>query len=69
MVDLLMAVAVTADVLIDIEDVDDDEALLALWDELVPVLLDDEGQALCHYHLDVPAVYAYLARFPIKSTD
>lgn len=69
MVDMLMAMAVSADVSIVFEDVDEDEALVALWDERVPVLLDDEGRELCHYRLDIPAVSAYLSRFPIKSSD
>ena len=40
-------------------DVDADPALLARYDELVPVLAagDDE---LCHYFLDAAAVRAYL---------
>jgi len=69
LVDQLMTLAVSADVNIQVKDVDADEALLARWDELVPVLLDAEGHELCHYHLDVPAVTAYLSRFPIKSRD
>ncbi|MFO1435481.1 MAG: glutaredoxin family protein [Gammaproteobacteria bacterium] len=36
---------------LDIVDVDDDVALLARYDELVPVLLSGEFE-LCHYHLD-----------------
>jgi thioredoxin reductase (NADPH) len=48
---------------IDVEvlDVDADEALLARYDELVPVLLHD-GSELCHYHLDFAGVRDYLAR-------
>jgi len=68
-IDLLMAVAVSADARITVEDVDADDALLSRWAELVPVLLDSEGEALCHYHLDVPRLCAYLAQFPIKSHD
>lgn len=36
-------------------DVDADDALVALWDEKVPVLLLN-GQELCHYHLSAQAV-------------
>jgi thiol-disulfide isomerase/thioredoxin len=43
-------------------DVDADEALVARFDELVPVLFGQSEQPeLCHYHLDVEAVRAYLA--------
>lgn len=44
-------------------DIDADERLLRLYDELVPVLLTNEGDELCHYHLDSKAVYEYLRRF------
>ncbi|MBP6562027.1 MAG: glutaredoxin family protein [Neisseriaceae bacterium] len=40
-------------------DVDADPALEAKYDELVPVLLADETE-LCHWHLDVAKVRAYL---------
>lgn len=36
-------------------DVDDDERLLAQYDELVPVLLDPQGREVCHWRLDVEA--------------
>lgn len=43
-------------------DVDADPALVARFDELVPVLYGDPGQPeLCHYFLDEAAVRAYLA--------
>jgi hypothetical protein len=43
-------------------DVDADPALLARFDELVPVLYGDpDGLELCHYFLDEAAVRAYLA--------
>jgi len=41
-------------------DVDADPALLARYDERVPVLTAG-GRELCHYFLDGPAVRAYLA--------
>ena len=45
-------------------DVDADEALVARFDELVPVLYSDLAQGeLCHYFLDAAAVHAYLASF------
>ena len=47
---------------IDIIDVDADEALVARFDELVPVLFGSpDGPELCHYFLDVAAVQGYLA--------
>ena len=44
-------------------DVDQDEAVLAKFDELVPVLLTEHGQELCHYHLNESKVREYLSRF------
>lgn len=44
-------------------DVDHDEALLAKYDELVPVLLTGDGVELCHYHLNEGKVREYLSRF------
>ena len=43
-------------------DVDEDEGLIARYDELVPVLVDDSGNELCHWHFDEEAFSAYLAR-------
>jgi hypothetical protein len=44
-------------------DVDADPALVARFDELVPVLYGDPAQPeLCHYFLDEAAVRAYLAQ-------
>lgn len=40
-------------------DIDADPALLARYDELVPVLVGAEGE-LCHYFLDGDAVRRYL---------
>jgi thioredoxin reductase (NADPH) len=45
-------------------DVDADPALEAAYGELVPVVLlgdVDDGQVLCHYHLDRARVVAALA--------
>lgn len=48
-------------------DIDAEQALVALYDELVPVLvgqIKDAEQAplqLCHYFLDEPKVRAFLA--------
>jgi hypothetical protein len=48
---------------IDVIDVDADPALVARFDELVPVLFGRlEEPELCHYFLDIPAVERYLAR-------
>jgi hypothetical protein len=41
----------------EIVDVDADEALVALWDEKVPVLLL-RGVELCHYRLNESALLA-----------
>lgn len=51
---------------VEVLDVDGDDNLLALYDELVPVLVARPvggaiAQQLCHYFLDVPTVRAYLA--------
>ena len=43
-------------------DVDEDESLIARYDELVPVLVDDSGNEFCHWHFDAEAFSAYLAR-------
>ena len=48
---------------IEVIDVDADPALVARFDELVPVLFGDlAAPELCHYFLDREAVTAYLAR-------
>ncbi|NMM27290.1 MAG: glutaredoxin family protein [Glaciimonas sp.] len=53
---------------VEVLDVDRDEALLAQYDELVPVLVgcrdDSFAQQLCHYHLDVEKVSAFLVMQP-----
>lgn len=49
---------------IDVIDVDADEALVARFDELVPVLFGDLAQPeLCHYFLDEHKVGRYLDGF------
>ncbi len=46
---------------VDVVDVDADPALVARFDELVPVLYGDlAAPELCHYFLDADAVRAYL---------
>lgn len=56
---------------VDVLDVDGDEALLAQYDELVPVLVGcHDGAAvvqLCHYHLDLEKVGTFLAAQPSHS--
>ena len=47
---------------VEFVDVDEDEALIARFDELVPVLVDEEGQELFHWHFDTQAFSAYLSR-------
>ena len=56
---------------VEVIDVDADDALVARFDELVPVLYGDlNAPQLCHYFLDVPKVAAYLAAhsvvFPVS---
>jgi hypothetical protein len=50
---------------IDVRDVDAEPDLLALYDELVPVLMAQRAQGpqvrICHYHLDPGALNAFLA--------
>lgn len=49
---------------VEVIDVDADETLIALYDELVPVLMGRENDGkllqLCHYHFDEAAVSAFL---------
>ncbi len=49
---------------VDVIDVDADPALVAQYDELVPVLLGclpgQPPQTLCHYHLDAAKVRQFL---------
>ncbi|AOY02137.1 hypothetical protein BJP62_00605 [Jeongeupia sp. USM3] len=43
-------------------DIDDNDALEALYGELVPVLADADGGEICHYHLDLQALDDWLAK-------
>jgi len=45
---------------IEVVDVDADPVLEAKYNELVPVLVDAEGNELCHYFLDATKVREYL---------
>ena len=48
---------------VEVIDVDADAALVAKYDELVPVLFGDLDQPeLCHYFLDAAKVGAWLAQ-------
>ena len=52
---------------VDVIDVDADDALVARFDELVPVLFGDLAQPeLCHYFLDPQAVQRYVAGVPVS---
>lgn len=51
------------DFVVEVVDVDADPVLEAKYDELVPVLEDEEGQELCHYFLDIAKVRESLGRF------
>lgn len=64
MLDALMALQTPQQTItVDVIDVDADEALVARFDELVPVLYADLDQPeLCHYFLDEAKVRALLQR-------
>ena len=52
---------------VEVVDVDADAALVARFDELVPVLFGDLARSeLCHYFLDEDAVRRYLAAAPVS---
>jgi len=46
---------------VEVFDVDADPELESLYGELVPVLTDDIGIEICHYHLDESALRGALA--------
>jgi hypothetical protein len=50
---------------VEMIDVDADDALVARYDELVPVLMgqgrDGQWHELCHYHLDPVRLQAFVA--------
>lgn len=53
---------------VDVVDVDLDAALVARFDELVPVLYGDLAQPeLCHYFLDKAAVLAYVGASTVSN--
>ncbi|WP_390901553.1 glutaredoxin family protein [Silvimonas soli] len=43
-------------------DIDDNDDLEERYGELVPVLTDSGDQEICHYHLDIEALDAWLAK-------
>lgn len=53
---------------IQVLDVDEDPALEAQWDELVPVLLLND-QEICHYFLDLPALYKACGSIYVSTDD
>lgn len=61
----LEAMSLSQAYVIDVIDVDADEALVARYDELVPVLTasrhGEPARQLCHYFLDEAAVQAFVA--------
>ncbi|MCB1938442.1 MAG: glutaredoxin family protein [Rhodocyclaceae bacterium] len=69
LLEALTPIARQYDAAIEVIDVDADPTLEAPWGELVPVVLGENDEALCHYHLDAAAVHAYLGQFPLKSAD
>lgn len=46
----------------DVTDVDSDDELRLRYGERVPVLVARRGGEICHYHLDLNALDAYLAK-------
>jgi hypothetical protein len=46
----------------DVTDVDSDDELRLRYGERVPVLVARRGEEICHYHLDLNALDAYLAK-------
>jgi hypothetical protein len=46
----------------DVTDVDSDDELRLRYGERVPVLVAQRGEEICHYHLDLNALDAYLAK-------
>lgn len=53
---------------VDVVDVDLDAALVARFDDLVPVLYGDPAQPeLCHYFLDQAAVLAYVSASTVSN--
>jgi hypothetical protein len=62
MLHALVALPGSAAFAIEVIDVDADPALVARFDELVPVLFGKlDAPELCHYFLDTTAVQAYVA--------
>ena len=47
---------------LEVTDVDSDNDLRLRYGELVPVLVAAGGEEICHYHLDLNALDAYLAK-------
>lgn len=65
MLTALQAMTLAEACVIDVVDVDADEALVARYDELVPVLAASRNgepvRQLCHYFLDEAAVQAFVS--------
>ena len=47
---------------LEVTDVDSDNDLRLRYGERVPVLVAAGGEEICHYHLDLNALDAYLAK-------
>jgi hypothetical protein len=47
---------------LEVTDVDSDHDLRLRYGERVPVLVADNREEICHYHLDRDALDAYLAK-------
>lgn len=59
MVEALEELQARWDFILEVVDVDEDEALDERFGELVPVLMAGEKE-ICHYHLDTDALAAFL---------
>ncbi len=46
-------------------DIDDDDAVEAKYNEMVPVLTGQRDEVICFYHLDRHKLEDYLARQPL----
>ncbi|MCL2589590.1 MAG: glutaredoxin family protein [Betaproteobacteria bacterium] len=50
---------------VEVVNIEQEPALEALWDELIPVVLVD-GVEICHHQLNTEAVHACCRAFPVN---
>ncbi|MFC4159195.1 glutaredoxin family protein [Chitinimonas lacunae] len=58
----LRLLAAELDFRLDWFDIDDDDAIEARYDTMVPVLVGADEEVICFYHLDRRALDAYLGK-------